>query len=340
MAGESEGGCTDTNGEKVDETTSPKNRVKFLCSHGGRILPRPTDGQLKYVGGETRVIAIPRDISFSELMKKVVAVFDVDTILKYQALPEDLDALVSVRSDEDLKHMLEEYDRHESEATPRLRTFLFPSNPIMVDNQATYPEPHALEQRYVDAINGIIRTTTASTLTSINTNRVTFTISSACASPHCSSPKAQNVDPLYDTISSNGYRQNGLVSMHKVHSSPNLCSLNNFQNHSNGLGNHHLCQHHHYQNHVHQHHHGYYHSRPPIDPHNKGVGGEILARTLSSSRADIGRSLMGYRINNYYPSSRHRREGGGCNVCGYECGFYGCGGFEISGTRSIPRSPR
>ncbi|KAF5444403.1 hypothetical protein F2P56_036885 [Juglans regia] len=174
MAGENEGGCTDNNGERLSETTSPKNRVKFLCSHGGRILPRPTDGQLKYVGGETRVIAIPRDISFSELMKKVVAVFDVDTILKYQVIPEDLDALVSVRSDEDLKHMLDEYDRHESEATPRLRTFLFPSNPITVDNQATYPEPHALEQRYVDAINGIIRTTTASTLTSINTNRVTL----------------------------------------------------------------------------------------------------------------------------------------------------------------------
>lgn len=54
------------NGGGMDETmSSPKNRVKFLCSHGGRILPRPTDGQLKYVGGETRVIAVPRDITFS-----------------------------------------------------------------------------------------------------------------------------------------------------------------------------------------------------------------------------------------------------------------------------------
>lgn len=54
------------NGGVMDEATlSPKNRVKFLCSHGGRILPRPTDGQLKYMGGETRVIAIPRDITFS-----------------------------------------------------------------------------------------------------------------------------------------------------------------------------------------------------------------------------------------------------------------------------------
>ena len=55
------------NGGVVEETTSssPVSRVKFMCSHGGRIIPRPTDGQLKYVGGETRVIAVPRDISFS-----------------------------------------------------------------------------------------------------------------------------------------------------------------------------------------------------------------------------------------------------------------------------------
>ncbi|KAK4402006.1 UNVERIFIED_CONTAM: hypothetical protein Sradi_4740400 [Sesamum radiatum] len=43
---------------------SPRSRLKFLCSHGGKILPRPADGQLKYVGGETRVISVPRDIPF------------------------------------------------------------------------------------------------------------------------------------------------------------------------------------------------------------------------------------------------------------------------------------
>lgn len=43
---------------------SPKNKIKLLCSHGGKILPRPADGHLKYVGGETRVISVPRDIKF------------------------------------------------------------------------------------------------------------------------------------------------------------------------------------------------------------------------------------------------------------------------------------
>lgn len=45
--------------------TSPKSRIKFLCSQGGKILPQPTDGHLKYVGGETRVISVPRDIKLS-----------------------------------------------------------------------------------------------------------------------------------------------------------------------------------------------------------------------------------------------------------------------------------
>lgn len=43
---------------------SPRNKVKFLCSYGGKILPRPADNHLKYVGGETRVISVPRDIDF------------------------------------------------------------------------------------------------------------------------------------------------------------------------------------------------------------------------------------------------------------------------------------
>jgi hypothetical protein len=39
-------------------------RIKLLCSFGGRIIPRPSDGALKYIGGETRVLAVPRSIPF------------------------------------------------------------------------------------------------------------------------------------------------------------------------------------------------------------------------------------------------------------------------------------
>ncbi|XP_064977623.1 uncharacterized protein LOC135619488 isoform X6 [Musa acuminata AAA Group] len=39
--------------------------IKFLCSYGGKILPRYPDGKLRYVGGYTRVVAVGRSISFS-----------------------------------------------------------------------------------------------------------------------------------------------------------------------------------------------------------------------------------------------------------------------------------
>ena len=42
----------------------PSIRFKILCSFGGRIMPRPSDGALKYIGGETRVLAVPRSIPF------------------------------------------------------------------------------------------------------------------------------------------------------------------------------------------------------------------------------------------------------------------------------------
>ncbi|KAF9686366.1 hypothetical protein SADUNF_Sadunf03G0151200 [Salix dunnii] len=47
-------------------SSSPRNTVKFLCSFGGKILLRVGDGHVKYIHGETRVIAFPRGITFSE----------------------------------------------------------------------------------------------------------------------------------------------------------------------------------------------------------------------------------------------------------------------------------
>ncbi|XP_047045686.1 uncharacterized protein LOC124650177 [Lolium rigidum] len=106
-------------------------RFKILCSFGGRIMPRPTDGALKYIGGETRVLAVPRSIRFRDLKKKVEEMFKTDVAaIKYQLLAsDDLDILVSVTCDEDLLHMLDEYDRFESKrspsASPRFRVYVF-----------------------------------------------------------------------------------------------------------------------------------------------------------------------------------------------------------------------
>ena len=41
--------------------------IKFLCTYGGKILPRYIDGTLRYAGGLTRVLAVDRSISFTGL---------------------------------------------------------------------------------------------------------------------------------------------------------------------------------------------------------------------------------------------------------------------------------
>uniref|UniRef100_A0A0E0L2T1 PB1 domain-containing protein n=2 Tax=Oryza punctata TaxID=4537 RepID=A0A0E0L2T1_ORYPU len=113
------------------------SRIKILCSFGGRIMPRPSDGALKYIGGETRVLAMPRSIPFPDLKKKVEEMFRTDVAaIKYQLLAEDLDVLVSVTCDEDLAHMLDEYDRLDEKrspsASPRFRVYIFASQPVTV----------------------------------------------------------------------------------------------------------------------------------------------------------------------------------------------------------------
>ncbi|KAA8536591.1 hypothetical protein F0562_029069 [Nyssa sinensis] len=289
-----------------EETTSgvpesPRNRVKFLCSHGGKILPRPADGHLKYVGGETRVVSIPRDISFSELMKKLSNFMDGDMVLKYQLVPEDLDALVSVKSDEDLRHMLDEYDRYENTATLKLRAFIFPANPIVAENHPYSMD--VLQQRYVDAVNGLIRA-----------NRTCQSISSADTSPK--SPESYAIDTSnYETMMLNGY-QNSLTRMHRVHSSPSVSSLNGSQqnnHHSQNIHQHHQHprQHQHQPQYQYQHHHGYQPVRTPVESHKGGMPDRLIS-VRSVGRADSWRYQAGHNQNHYYPPARHNRGGGYC----------------------------
>lgn len=134
-------------------------RVKVMCSFGGRIMPRPVDGKLRYVGGETRIIAIHKHIRFSEFMSKMAQFYGAPLGLKYQLPDEDLDALVSVSSDDDLQNMMEEYDKVGScGSASRLRLFFF-STPaeVEVSEMKMEGEDGCLfpDQRYVDAINGV-----------------------------------------------------------------------------------------------------------------------------------------------------------------------------------------
>ncbi|KAJ8751053.1 hypothetical protein K2173_016234 [Erythroxylum novogranatense] len=142
--------------QSTPATNDETARVKFLCSFSGSIMPRPQDGKLRYVGGETRIMSVPRDISYEELMTKMKELYDGVAVLKYQQPDEDLDALVSVVNDDDVTNMMEEYDKLGSgDGFTRLRIFLFPhpdqdGSVHFVDGDDRDPE-----RRYVDALNNL-----------------------------------------------------------------------------------------------------------------------------------------------------------------------------------------
>ncbi|KAK8957054.1 Serine/threonine-protein kinase EDR1 [Platanthera zijinensis] len=119
----------------ADAPGTPENpssaKVKFLCSFGGKILPRPGDGKLRYVGGETRIISVKKNLSWKELMHKTTSICNSPHIVRYRLPCEDLDALISVSSDEDLQNMMDEYfGLEKADGSQRLRIFLIPLNEV------------------------------------------------------------------------------------------------------------------------------------------------------------------------------------------------------------------
>uniref|UniRef100_A0A1J3G4T6 PB1 domain-containing protein n=1 Tax=Noccaea caerulescens TaxID=107243 RepID=A0A1J3G4T6_NOCCA len=100
--------------------------VKFLCSYGGRITPRYPDGKLRYQGGHTRVLSVSRSISFTELERKIGEICGMKVNIRCQLPTDDLDALVTVSSDEDLTNLMEEYDMVTTAPLLKIRAFLTP----------------------------------------------------------------------------------------------------------------------------------------------------------------------------------------------------------------------
>ncbi|XVF45928.1 hypothetical protein PTKIN_Ptkin02bG0247300 [Pterospermum kingtungense] len=332
--------ASDTVGGDDGMASSPRNKMKFLCSYGGKILPRPGDANLKYVGGETRVVAVPRDIKFSELMKKLNDMVEGDMVLKYQVIPDELDALVTVKSDEDLKHMVDENSRLESEGTAKLRVFLFPSSPVVVEHQMNYPvDPFAIEQRYIEAVNGITRrpssTTTSGRLTPVNVNRPIFSIS-ACSSP-ASPDDAKAIDslPLEPPLLNRG-------NLPKVQSSPSLNSLN-----TPHLQTNHQVYQPHYLN-YHQSHqqlqqpYSFQSPKPPLE----------FRPEKSPGPHDHGKVPMGHGhvpVSHVYSTGKHNLGNGyiRCGCCYDECLVHPSGGLirrssvsTSSGRLDKPGSPR
>ncbi|KAL1300040.1 uncharacterized protein [Arachis hypogaea] len=130
--------------------------MKFLCSFGGRILPRPSDGKLRYVGGDTRILRIRKDITWQELMHKALLIYSQVQVIKYQLPGEDLDALVSVSSDEDLQNMMEECTHlQDREGTQKLRMFLFSISDLEDAQFGLGSMGDDSEVQYVVAVNGM-----------------------------------------------------------------------------------------------------------------------------------------------------------------------------------------
>ncbi|CAO2826414.1 unnamed protein product [Amaranthus hypochondriacus] len=92
-------------------SSTSKSQIKFLCSYGGKILPRPSDGLLRYVGGLTRVVSVYRSVTFTELMAKLEDLCGFPVSLRCQLPSEDLDVLISIKSNDDLFNVIEEYDK-------------------------------------------------------------------------------------------------------------------------------------------------------------------------------------------------------------------------------------
>ncbi|CAM0946384.1 unnamed protein product [Alopecurus aequalis] len=112
----------------VSGAAAEGSSFKLLCSYGGMILPRHSDGALRYVGGDNRVLSVDRSLQFHELQRKLRDMCGWEAVsLRCQLPTEDLDALVSVTSNDDLGNLLEEYDAASRDRLQplKIRAFLF-----------------------------------------------------------------------------------------------------------------------------------------------------------------------------------------------------------------------
>lgn len=201
-----------------------------------------------------------------DLKMRVGEMFNnAEVVMKYRIMPEDLDVFVSITCDEDLRHMLDEYDRQEPRSpsnSSRFRLFIFSAAPPRLSSISDLSAT-SLEQRYVEVINGV-------SPAAISTCSL-MTISSAFTSP--TSRDAFPAARPNVLFAAGG----GGEGLHWVQSTPNLgralCRMANGVV-GNGLGPLHGCQ---QQHHHHRHrHHNHGQQGPPVS-----VGG-VLRRMGSA----------------------------------------------------------
>ncbi|XP_073155246.1 uncharacterized protein [Henckelia pumila] len=145
-------------------------KLRFMCSYGGHIIPRPHDKTLCYIGGDTRIIVVDRHTSLSDFHLRISKTLlkNQQFLLKYQLPNEDLDALISVTSDEDLEILVEEYDRINNSLggrskTGRLRLFLFQKSASNIEQLLVESASTKSEDWFLNALNGKAATLSAVT---------------------------------------------------------------------------------------------------------------------------------------------------------------------------------
>ncbi|KAK7265638.1 hypothetical protein RJT34_33260 [Clitoria ternatea] len=106
---------------KPGNINSNSDAIKFLYSYGGKIVPRRTDGMLRYTGGHTRVLALPPSTSFSDLVAKLCELCGYSVTVRCSLPNVDLETLITIKSDEDLANIIEEYDRASSSLPHKLK---------------------------------------------------------------------------------------------------------------------------------------------------------------------------------------------------------------------------
>jgi tRNA A-37 threonylcarbamoyl transferase component Bud32 len=134
---------------------SGSTRMKFLCNFGGRFLPRPIDGELRYVGGEKHLIQISREMSWQGLISKTTKLIRQAHIVKYHLPGEQVNVLISVASDDDVYHMIDEcIVLEESKERPTMYLFTDEDDEHHVHFVVGSSSDEDTEAQYIALING------------------------------------------------------------------------------------------------------------------------------------------------------------------------------------------
>ncbi|KAL6880455.1 hypothetical protein ACP4OV_012020 [Aristida adscensionis] len=149
-------------------------KIKFFCNFGGTFLPRPCDGEFRYVGGERHLLKINRDITWYELTCKTTKLIRQTHTVKYHLPGEQLNMLISITSDDDLRHMIDECIVLGANKE-RLTMYLFPD--INDEHQVNFLVARLStaekEAQFIALVNGLIKPSDAlrtQSLSSTSTN--------------------------------------------------------------------------------------------------------------------------------------------------------------------------